>query len=56
MQTQPQATFLTKLDLTNQSMDRYNIDPLCDIMSIEFGLKELILSNCGLDDDVSIKQ
>ncbi|KAI9470091.1 MAG: hypothetical protein EXX96DRAFT_391109 [Benjaminiella poitrasii] len=49
--TQPQATFLTRLDLTNQPMDRHNITPLADIMSIDFGIRELILNKCRLEDD-----
>ncbi|GAN08442.1 hypothetical protein MAM1_0205d07954 [Mucor ambiguus] len=49
--TQPQATFLTRLDLTNQPIDRFNIAPLADIMCIDFGLRELVLNQCGLEDD-----
>ncbi|KAI8647681.1 hypothetical protein BD408DRAFT_334671 [Parasitella parasitica] len=48
--TQPQATFLTRLDLTNQPIDRYSISPLADIMCVDFGIRELVLDNCGLDD------
>ncbi|KAG1106640.1 hypothetical protein G6F42_016673 [Rhizopus arrhizus] len=48
---QPQATFLTRLDLTNQPISRLNIAPLADIMCIDFGLKELVFNNCGLEDD-----
>lgn len=50
---QPQATFLTRLDLTNQPINRLNIAPLADIMCIDFGLKELVFDNCGLEDDVN---
>lgn len=50
--TQPQATFLTRLDLTNQPIDRFNTAPLADIMCVDFGLRELILNHCGLEDDV----
>ncbi|KAK4517589.1 uncharacterized protein ATC70_000929 [Mucor velutinosus] len=49
--TQPQATFLTRLDLTNQPIDRFNIAPLADIMCIDFGLRELVFNHCGLEDD-----
>lgn len=48
---QPHATFLTRLDLTNQLINRHNIDPLADMMNIEFGIRELVLNNCGLEDD-----
>ncbi|GAA5805982.1 hypothetical protein HPULCUR_011509 [Helicostylum pulchrum] len=51
MITQPQTTCLTRIDLTNQPIDRYNIEPLADIMSVEFGLRELVFNNCGLEDD-----
>lgn len=50
--TQPQATFLTRLDLTNQPIDRFNIAPLADIMCVDFGLRELVFNHCGLEDDV----
>jgi hypothetical protein len=50
--SQPQATFLTRIDLTNQPLDKYNISPLADIMCVDFGVRELILNNCGLEDDV----
>ncbi|KAF1807740.1 hypothetical protein V8B55DRAFT_1468399 [Mucor lusitanicus] len=49
--TQPQATFLTRLDLTNQPIDRFNIAPLADIMCVDFGLRELVFNHCGLEDD-----
>lgn len=45
---------MTRLDLTNQPIDRCNIDPLADTMGIEFGIRELVLNNCGLEDDASI--
>ncbi|CEP06994.1 hypothetical protein [Parasitella parasitica] len=49
--SQPHATFLTRLDLRNQPIDRYSISPLTDVMCVDFGIRELILDNCGLDDD-----
>lgn len=51
---QPQATFLTRLDLSGQHITKQSISPLTDIMSIEFGIKELYLTNCGLEDDVTL--
>lgn len=50
--SQPQATFLTRIDLTNQPIDKYNISPLADIMCVDFGIRELVLNNCGLEDEV----
>jgi hypothetical protein len=47
---------LTRLDLTNQFIDRSNIEPFADLMSLEFGLKELLLDNCRLEDDVRKKK
>ncbi|ORE04986.1 hypothetical protein BCV72DRAFT_250891 [Rhizopus microsporus var. microsporus] len=48
---QPQATSLSRLDLTNQHITKQSISPLADIMSIDFGIRELILCNSGLEDD-----
>ncbi|KAI8048317.1 uncharacterized protein B0P05DRAFT_564433 [Gilbertella persicaria] len=47
---QPHAAFLTRLDLSNQPLDRNNIAPFSEIMSIEFGMRELVLDGCGLED------
>ncbi|KAI7905585.1 uncharacterized protein BX663DRAFT_429195 [Cokeromyces recurvatus] len=49
--THSQATFLNRLDLTNQPIDRHTISPLADVLCIDFGIKELILNNCRLEDD-----
>ncbi|RCH90169.1 hypothetical protein CU097_010450 [Rhizopus azygosporus] len=48
---QPQATSLSRLDLTNQHITKQSMSPLADIMSIDFGIRELILCNSGLEDD-----
>ncbi|KAG1448379.1 hypothetical protein G6F56_008959 [Rhizopus delemar] len=48
---QPQATFLTRLDLSGQLLTKQSVSPLADIMSIDFGIQELNLTNCGLEDD-----
>ncbi|KAG2229426.1 hypothetical protein INT48_004937 [Thamnidium elegans] len=45
MITQPQATYLTRIDLTNQLIDRYNIEPLADIMSAIKVLMHSLLEN-----------
>ncbi|KAI8994629.1 hypothetical protein BDB01DRAFT_831593 [Pilobolus umbonatus] len=48
---QPNATHLNRLDLSHQHINRHTITPLADIMYIDFGIKELILDGCGLEDD-----
>lgn len=32
-------------------MDRQAIDPIADLLSVDFGLSKLVLENCGLADD-----
>ncbi|KAI9027501.1 hypothetical protein CLU79DRAFT_580888 [Phycomyces nitens] len=44
-------TCLTRLDFTNQKMTRRTAEPLADVLCLDFGLKELILDNCDLEDD-----
>lgn len=43
---------LTTLDLSFLILDRPAIDPLADFLSVDFGLKKLVLDHCGLTDDV----
>lgn len=31
---------------------RKTLDPISDVLTLEFGLSHLILDNCGLEDDV----
>lgn len=42
---------LKTLDLSFLPLDRQAIDPLADLLSVDFGLSKLILENCGLTDD-----
>ncbi|KAI8984707.1 hypothetical protein BDF20DRAFT_861298 [Mycotypha africana] len=49
--TQPNMTNLRKLDLTNQPLNRNNVSPLADLLCIDFGIRELVLNNCKLEDD-----
>ncbi len=43
---------LKVLDLTSLPLDRAAIDPLADLLSVDFGLNKLVLESCGLTDDV----
>lgn len=42
---------LETIDLSFLPLDRSAIDPLADLLSIDFGLQKLVLENCGLADD-----
>ncbi|KDN36543.1 RNI-like protein [Tilletiaria anomala UBC 951] len=42
---------LKTLDLSFLPLDRAAIDPLADLLSVDFGLTKLVLENCGLTDD-----
>lgn len=42
---------LHKIDLTGTVIDKKNVYPLAEILAVEFGLKQLSLEACGLDDD-----
>ncbi|KAI9034456.1 hypothetical protein DFJ74DRAFT_649592 [Hyaloraphidium curvatum] len=42
---------LLKLDLTGTVIDKRNVYPLAEILSVNFGLRQLSLEACGLDDD-----
>lgn len=42
---------LKTLDLSFLPLDRQAIDPIADLLSIDFGLSKLVLENCGLTDD-----
>ncbi|KAL0081645.1 hypothetical protein F4703DRAFT_1918157 [Phycomyces blakesleeanus] len=44
-------TCLTRLDFSNQPITRRTAEPLADVLCLDFGLKELILNNCDLEDD-----
>ncbi|KAI9488702.1 hypothetical protein BDB00DRAFT_877172 [Zychaea mexicana] len=45
------SAFLTKIDLSNQAMNRRVVEPIADVLGSGFDLQELILKNCGLEDD-----
>lgn len=42
---------LAKIDLSGTVIDKRNVYPLAEILSVEFGLKQLSLEACGIDDD-----
>ncbi|ORZ23359.1 hypothetical protein BCR42DRAFT_134371 [Absidia repens] len=46
-----QAATLTHIDLTNQVLTRRAIEPLADVMCLDFGLEKLTLKNCQLEDE-----
>ena len=41
------------IDLKNQTLAKGAVEVLSDLLSVNFGLKRLVLENCGLDDEVS---
>ncbi|ORZ25960.1 hypothetical protein BCR42DRAFT_401293 [Absidia repens] len=42
---------LTTIDLSNHSIGHSSLGPLADIFLLDFGLRNLRLTNCGLDDE-----
>ncbi|KAF8953354.1 hypothetical protein BGZ46_003230 [Entomortierella lignicola] len=42
---------LTSIDISGEPLSRKALEPICDILSLEFGLKQLYLDNCSLEDD-----
>jgi protein phosphatase 1 regulatory subunit 37 len=43
------------IDLSNEVISHGAIDALSDLLSVNFGLKKLVLENCGIDDEVSLR-
>lgn len=39
-------------DLSNELLSHGAIEALSDLLSVDFGLKKLVLESCGLDDEV----
>ncbi|CAO1639286.1 unnamed protein product [Sympodiomycopsis kandeliae] len=50
-QAHQQQEQLTTLDLSMLPLDRQAIDPIADLLCIDFGLQKLLLENCSLTDD-----
>ncbi|CAO3626929.1 unnamed protein product [Cunninghamella echinulata] len=46
-----QATYLTHIDLTNHALNNRILEPLADVLCLDFGLEKLTLKNCNLDDE-----
>ncbi|PWN50017.1 hypothetical protein IE53DRAFT_374837 [Violaceomyces palustris] len=42
---------LRTMDLSFVPLDRHAIEPIADLLSVDFGLSKLILENCALTDD-----
>ncbi|KAF9165440.1 hypothetical protein DFQ26_000121 [Actinomortierella ambigua] len=42
---------LQVIDLSGEPLPRKTLDPIADVLTLEFGLTHLILDNCSLDDD-----
>lgn len=41
-----------EIDLTGLQLNLGSAEAVSDVLSVDFGLKKLILDSCGLDDDV----
>lgn len=39
------------IDLSSLPLDRGAVDPIADLLSVDFGLSKLVLENCGLTDE-----
>ncbi|KAG0253548.1 hypothetical protein BG011_006316 [Mortierella polycephala] len=48
--SRPSNPLLTMIDLSDEELPRKTLDPIADVLTLEFGLKHLILDNCGLED------
>lgn len=44
---------MTRVDLSNQPLNRRIVEPIADIIGLDVGLEYLNLNNCNLEDDVS---
>ncbi|KAG0316334.1 hypothetical protein BGZ97_007054 [Linnemannia gamsii] len=49
--SRPSNPLLTTIDLTGEPLPKRALDPISDVLTLEFGLKHLILDNCALEDD-----
>jgi protein phosphatase 1 regulatory subunit 37 len=43
---------LNVIDLTGDIIDRKIAEPIADILTLEFGLRKLIMERCEIEDDV----
>ncbi|KAG0005276.1 hypothetical protein BGZ79_005856 [Entomortierella chlamydospora] len=49
--SRPSNPLLTSIDISGEPLPRRALEPISDILSLEFGLKQLHLDNCSLEDD-----
>ncbi|KAF9306239.1 hypothetical protein BGZ74_007005 [Mortierella antarctica] len=49
--SRPSNPLLTTIDLTGEPLPRKTLDPISDVLTLEFGLSHLVLDNCSLEDD-----
>ncbi|KAI8347093.1 hypothetical protein B0O80DRAFT_217857 [Mortierella sp. GBAus27b] len=49
--SRPGNPLLTVIDLTGEQLPRKTLDPIADVLTLEFGLRQLYLDNCGLEED-----
>lgn len=42
------------LDLSNELLSHGAVEALADLLSVDWGLKKLVLDSCGLDDEVRV--
>ncbi|KAF9353566.1 hypothetical protein BGX26_008669 [Mortierella sp. AD094] len=49
--SRPSNPLLTFIDISGEPLPRRALEPISDILSLEFGLKQLYLDNCSLEDD-----
>ncbi|KAF9583919.1 hypothetical protein BGW38_008105 [Lunasporangiospora selenospora] len=47
----PLNPLLTTIDLAGELLPRKTLEPIADVLTLEFGLTHLILDDCGLEDD-----
>ncbi|KAI8605287.1 hypothetical protein EDD21DRAFT_363983 [Dissophora ornata] len=47
----PSNPLLTTIDLSGEPLPRKTLEPISDVLTLEFGLKQLYLDNCGFEDD-----
>lgn len=40
--------------LIGEPLPRKTLDPISDVLTLEFGLSHLVLDNCSLEDDVCV--
>ncbi|KAF9363223.1 hypothetical protein BGX34_004629 [Mortierella sp. NVP85] len=49
--TRTSNPLLSTIDLTGVPLPRRSLDPITDLLTLEFGLRQLYLDNCNLEDE-----